>query len=108
MRSKNEILFANLCILKYPNVLLNCKLFDNWDSDVIIPHLRVAVLWNGIYHYKKVKAGHDLEAVQRQDRLKIEAIKRCGYFPYVIKDMGSHNKEFVYEQFEIFSTLYHD
>ena len=101
-RSKNEIYFSELCEKEYKEIITNDPIFDGWDADVILPTLKIAVLWNGIWHYKKVRNGHDPEDVQRRDRLKIKAIKIKGYIPYVIVDMGRHNKSFVMEQFEIF------
>ena len=102
-RSKNEIYFANLCAEHYLT-LTNIKMFEGWDSDVILPEHKIAVMWNGIFHYKKIARSHNLEAVQRRDKLKIEAIIRCGYSPYVIIDMGSYRPSFVEEQFYLFES----
>jgi len=32
-----------------------------------------------------------------KDNIKINEIKKCGWVPYVIKDMGKYNKAFVNE-----------
>ena len=40
--------------------------------------------------------------MQNRDKIKIKEIEKHGYVPYVIKDMGKHNKEFVEKQFNQF------
>ncbi len=40
--------------------------------------------------------------VQTRDRIKVAIIKKYGYTPYIIKDMGKYNPAFVREEFEIF------
>ena len=101
-RSKNEILFFSLCDKYFDNVRHNDPCFDGWDADVIIDDIKVAVLWNSAWHYKKITEAHSLEQVQNRDKLKIETIQRLGWRPYIIKDMGVHNPQFVREQFQIF------
>lgn len=101
-RSKNEIYFAELCQKHFLEIKINTCMFNGWDADVIIEDNKHAVLWNGIFHYKKVKAGQSLLQIQTRDRLKLKEIANCGYIAYIIKDMGKHNKKFVEEQFAIF------
>lgn len=101
-RSKNEIEFAELCKSKFTNILLNDPIFDGWDADVILTDHKIAVMWNGPWHYHKITEQHSLEQVQTRDRIKIKAIIQHGYKPYVVKDMGSHNLEFVASEFEKF------
>jgi IS30 family transposase len=99
-RSKNEIYFFELCKEKYEEVLSNEAIFNGWDADVIIVNYKVAILWNGKWHYEKIKKQHSVKQVQNRDSLKIKEIKSCGYLPYVIKDMGRENKDFVKSEFE--------
>jgi hypothetical protein len=40
--------------------------------------------------------------VQNRDRLKMKAMTKIGWTPYVIKDMGRHNRTFVKTEFEKF------
>ena len=51
-RSKNEIAFGDLCIQHFgeSNVLCNVRYFKDrheklWDSDIILPKLKIAVSW---------------------------------------------------------------
>ena len=46
--------------------------------------------------------GHSLEQVQNRDRIKIKEIKKAGYIPYIIKDMGSYDINKVNEEFTKF------
>lgn len=96
--SKNETLFADYCATQF-ETLTNVRMFEGWDADVIIPSLKVAILWNGPWHYKQISKRSSLVQIQNRDRLKLDAIRNCGYVPYVIKDMGKHNILFVGEQF---------
>ena len=88
-RSKNEITFCELCENYFgkENVLHNEPLFNGWDADIIIPKYKIAILWNGPWHYRKITAKHSLEQVQTRDKLKQVEIINCGYTCYVIKDI---------------------
>lgn len=101
-RSKNEIYFSELCKEKFDIVTTNENIFNGWDADVIIKDLKIAVMWNGKWHYEKITESHSLKQVQNRDSIKIKEIKKLGYKPYIIKDMGRENKKFVEEQFKLF------
>lgn len=101
-RSKNEISFANLCIDKFSNVLVNAPIFNGWDADVIIQDMKIAILWNGKWHYDQISKSQSLLQVQNRDKIKIKEIKRCGYTPYTIKDMGKADIRKVKDEWNIF------
>ncbi len=98
-RSKNEIHFYNLCLEKYSSVTNNEQLFNGWDADIIIYDFKIAVLWNGKWHYEKITKKHSVEQVQNRDKIKISEITKHGYYPYIIKDMGRENISFVISEF---------
>lgn len=100
-RSKNEIYMAELCISHFgnDNIDTNSPIFNGWDADIIIHSHKIAILWNGIWHYKKIIRQQSLEQIQNRDRIKNIEIIKYGYEPYIIKDMGKHNKKFVDKQF---------
>lgn len=102
LRSKNEILFFNLCNNYFDNVQHNISLFNGWDADVVLTNEKIAILWNGVWHYKQITKKHSVEQVQNRDRIKIKEIKNMGYTPYIIKDMGKYNPKFVNEEFNKF------
>ena len=63
---------------------------------------KIAILYNGIFYYKKVYKDQKLERMITKDRLKEKIIIDNGYTYYIVKDMGKFNKEFVKEQFYLF------
>jgi hypothetical protein len=99
-RSQNEIYFAELCKQKFQEVKCNEPMFNGWDADVIIEDLKLAVLWNGKWHYSQIKEKHSVEQVQNRDRIKQEEIIKAGYEFYVIKDFGKADNQFVTKKFE--------
>lgn len=60
------------------------------------------------WHYKQIMRSQSLLQVQTRDRIKVAIIKKYGYTPYIIKDMGKYKPEFVKEQFEIFMMNIND
>lgn len=101
-RSKNEIKFCKLCEEYFNNVKHNECIFNGWDADVIIEDIKFAVLWNGPWHYKQITKSHSVKQTQNRDKIKIKEIKESGWTPYIIKDMGKANKDFVKEKFDEF------
>ena len=101
-RSKNEIYFYELCEKHFENVRHNEPIFNGWDADVIIDDVKYAVLWNGPWHYHQLVKNQSLKQIQNRDRIKVEEIKKYGYIPYIIKDEGQYNPEFVEQQFNLF------
>lgn len=104
-RSKNERYFCELCEKHFQNVKHNEPLFNGWDADVIIEDIKVAVLWNGKWHYEKIKENHSVEQVQNRDKIKIKEIKNCGYTPYIVKDIGKYKPQFVENEFNKFIKI---
>lgn len=102
-RSKNEIAFFEMCKSKFNKVLSNEPIFNGWDADIIIEDIKVAILWNGVWHYKKISEGHSIKQVRNRDKIKIEEIKKCGYVPYVIKDLGKFDSEKVESEWQLFN-----
>lgn len=108
-RSKAEIDFANLCIDHFGsnNIICNKLFFKDknnnyWDADIIITHLKIAILYNGVFHYKRVYKDQKLERMIAKDKLKQQIIIQNGYTYYIVKDLKSYNKKFVVEQFNLF------
>lgn len=102
-RSLNEMYFAELCKKEFLTIE-NAVMFNGWDADIVLANEKIAILWNGKWHYEKITKKHSVEQVQNRDKKKIEEITKAGYTPYVIKDMGKHNKEFVEKEFEKLKT----
>ena len=102
-RSTHEIEFCTLCENHFgkDKVLHNIRMFDDWDADVIIPEYRLAILWDGPWHFRKVTESHKLAQVQQRDRNRIQAIIACNYIPYIIQDNTDrvYNRNFVQDEF---------
>ena len=101
-RGKNEIEFCKLCEEYFDNVKHNESIFNGWDADIIIEDIKFAVLWNGPWHYKQITKLHSVKQTQNRDKIKVKEIEECGWTPYIIKDMGKANKDFVKEKFDEF------
>lgn len=101
-RSKNEIYFYELCENEFEKVTHNENVFNGWDADVLIYDYKVAVLWNGNWHYKEIKKGSSLSQIQNRDKIKVEEIIKCGWIPYIIEDRGKYKKSFVEDEFKKF------
>lgn len=104
-RSRNEILFAEMCKSTYENVSTNEPLFNGWDADVILHDQHVAVLWNGAWHYKDIMKGVSLKQIQNRDDIKLSEIVKAGFQAYVIADMGRHDPTFVSREFSKFKNF---
>lgn len=101
-RSKNEKAFCELCEQRFNTVRHNEPIFNGWDADVIIEDLKVAILWNGKWHYEKITKNHSVEQVQNRDNIKLMEITKAGYTPYIIKDLGKFDLEKVNTEFKLF------
>ena len=77
-------------------------MFNGWDADVILTDQKIAVLWNGKWHYEEIMEGTSLKQIQTRDKIKMKEIERAGYRVYVVKDMGKHDPQFVESAFESF------
>jgi G:T-mismatch repair DNA endonuclease (very short patch repair protein) len=98
-RSKNEIYFSELCKSTFSNVETNIGKFNGWDADVILNDHKIAILWNGKWHYEQISKSRSLKQIQNRDNIKLSEIEKFGYKSYIIKDMGGENKKFVEEKF---------
>ena len=107
LRSKNEIAFCELCEQYFgkENVLHNAVMFNGWDADIIIPSLKVAILWNGPWHYIEISKTQKLKQVQNRDKIKLREIINCGYRPYIVEDV-KREKDKVEKEFERFKKRY--
>ena len=83
----------------------NTKLFNGWDADVIVHDVKVAVLWNGPWHRRKIKSNHSVAQVQNRDKIKCKEIERYGYCAYTIDDPGKADNKFVEEKFNLFLSV---
>jgi hypothetical protein len=90
-RSKNEIAFHKLCVEHFNTVTHNDPIFNGWDADVLIHDHKIAVLWNGDWHYQEMGCyNHSLKQVQNRDAYKAKLIDQHDWILYIIKDTTDH------------------
>lgn len=101
-RSYNEIMFSEIMKTKY-NIICNEPMFNGWDADVILPEYKIAILWNGNWHYKNIC--NQLHMVENRDRIKYNEIIKCGYMPYIIVDLGKKSLLKCEKEFKKFNNF---
>lgn len=79
-RSKNEKKFCELCEKYFNNVEHNKPIFNGWDADIIIHDYKIAILWNGAWHYKQISKSSSLVQIQNRDVIKMNEIKNTVIF----------------------------
>lgn len=86
-RSKDEIKLFDLCNNYFNDTKHNYVIQNGWDADIVLPELRVAILWNGIWHRKQMPhTNHSLSQVQNRDKIKLDLFKQNGWTTYVFED----------------------
>lgn len=79
-RSKDEIELYNLCKSYFKSVRHNQIIKDGWDADIIVDDYKIAILWNGPWHYKQLNfKNHSLSQVQNRDRIKNNVLSESGW-----------------------------
>ena len=86
-RSKDEIALYNLCKDYFISVRHNEIIKDGWDADIIIDDYKLAILWNGPWHYKQLTfKNHSLKQVQIRDKIKTDILKSNGWTVVSFRD----------------------
>jgi hypothetical protein len=87
LRSKDEIALFKLCLDYFINVGHNTVITDGWDADIILNNQKIAVLWNGPWHYKEMPGlKHSLLQVQTRDMIKIKLFEDLGWKVVIFED----------------------
>jgi hypothetical protein len=86
-RSKDEIALYELCAAHFNNVTSNNPIFNGWDADILIHDNKIAILWNGPWHYKQLNIkNHSLKQVQNRDQIKQKEIESAGWTCIIFED----------------------
>lgn len=86
-RSKQEIELFEMCNKHFTNVSHNIDLCSGWDADIILNNERIAVLWNGPWHYKQMPhKNHSLLQVQNRDKIKQRVLTEAGWRVLIFED----------------------
>lgn len=88
IRSKDEKeLFNLLSMYTRYHVDANKVIMDGWDIDISIPELKIAIMWNGPWHYKEMKGlNHSLKQVHNRDLIKRRLFKSNGWKVLIFED----------------------
>jgi len=85
-RSKSEKLLYNLCN-KHFNVTHNQQIANGWDADILLHDYKIAILWNGPWHYKEMGfSNHSLKQVVNRDCKKIIEFEKLGWEVLIYED----------------------
>lgn len=101
-RSKAEIYLEERLKKEFTNLIMifnDRETLNGKELDVFIPSLNLAIEWNGIYHFKKIRDDGFFEKTKKKDNQKIKECIELGIELYIIKDLTS-NKKFIKEETE--------
>lgn len=87
-RSKDEIELFNLCQNYFNKVTSNdTSIANGWDADILIHDHKIAILWNGPWHYQEMGfSNHSLLQVQNRDIIKTKEFETKGWKVLVFED----------------------
>lgn len=86
LRSKLEIQLYDLCS-KHFKVSHNEPIANGWDADILLHDYKIAVLWNGPWHYKEMGfSNHSLVQVVNRDCIKIHEFEKMGWDVLIYED----------------------
>lgn len=90
IRSKDEIKLYELCVKNFNyEITHNEEVIHKfkYDADIIIRDLKIAILWNGIWHYKELGfTNYSLEEIKKRDNKKIEFFYENGWDVFIFED----------------------
>jgi hypothetical protein len=85
-RSKLEIKLYELCKPHF-NLQNNIPIANGWDADILLMDYKIAILWNGPWHYKEMNFGtHSLSQVVNRDVIKIIEFEKIGWEVLIYED----------------------
>lgn len=86
LRSKLEKQLFDLCS-KHFKVSNNERIANGWDADILLHDYKIAVLWNGPWHYKEMGfSNHSLVQVVNRDCIKIHEFEKMGWDVLIYED----------------------
>lgn len=86
-RSKDEVKLFNLISEEFMNVEPNYNVIDGWDCDIALLDYKIAILWNGPWHYREMEFGnHSLVQVQNRDKIKTKLFSEMGWMVITYED----------------------
>lgn len=81
-------------------------LLPPFEIDITIPELKIAIMWDGIGHFKPIFGEKVFKQVVYRDSFKLISLKEKGWSCFVVKDLNSKVKSsFIDEKFEELKNL---
>ncbi len=101
-RSKSECLLSDKLKIIFPDLTCNTFMFSGgFDADIVIPSLKLAIHWNGPWHYRPIISTEHFDKIRLRDIRRYKSIELDGYKNYIIKDeTGIFNSKFVEIEYE--------
>lgn len=106
--SKSELYFRKLCQEKGYNIVCNKPMFNGFDADIIFLDYKIALHWNGPWHYEGMIngiKGYSWKQIHERDRRRYKNVEDSGYKNYIIRYTERFNKEKVQREFEKFEKF---
>lgn len=86
-RSKDEVLLYNFIQKFFKNVDHNKNIANGWDADILLYDYKIAVLWNGPWHYREMNlSNHSLLQVVNRDIIKVQEFEKIGWRVIIFED----------------------
>lgn len=86
-RSKQEIELYNMLSKHFKNIGNNVPIANGWDADILLYDYKIAILWNGPWHYREMGFGnHSLNQVVNRDCIKIQEFETIGWKCLIYQD----------------------
>lgn len=86
-RSKQEIELYDLIKSSILNIQHNQVITEGWDADIILPNQKIAILWNGPWHYREMLGlEHSLKQVHNRDVIKRKVLRNLGWRVLIFED----------------------
>jgi ribosomal protein S27E len=89
-RSQWEIMLCDLLKKEFPCLdIIECDrtIFEGREADIYIPSIKLAIEWNGIFHFKPIFGKDKLAQTQVKDQEKIKIAQDKGVNLIVIPDL---------------------
>lgn len=86
-RSRDEVELYNLLKNHYSLITCNDPIANGWDADILLHEHKIAILWNGPWHYKEMGfKNHSLKQVVNRDCIKIIEFGKIGWSVLIFED----------------------
>lgn len=96
-RSKGEKMLCEAISNNFPELILipnDRKVLNGLELDIYLPDLKLAIEWNGAFHFAPIRGFEILQKTIEKDALKIKLCEQLGIQLLVIADPKSHYNKY--------------